>query len=257
MRQAGEVNVLSIVIPVYNERDTWRELVGRVEAAALPRLGRQIVLVDDGSTDGTRDQLRQFAESLGAGGEGPPPAGQVRHKVVFHEANRGKGAALRTGFSAADGDVVVVQDADLEYDPGDYPVLLEPILAGRAEVVYGSRFRLGGRRGYWKNYLANRLLTALSNLATGLRLTDMETCYKMFRREAIGALRLEQDRFGFEPEVTAKVAALDVRLAEVPIRYAGRRHDEGKKIGWRDGLKAIWCIAKYGRRWRRRARMVT
>jgi glycosyltransferase involved in cell wall biosynthesis len=256
--QASAVNVLSIVIPVYNERDTWRRLTDRVAAVSLPRLGRQIVLVEDGSKDGTREQLRAFADSLPAA-DSPPGPGQVRFKVVFHERNQGKGAALRTGFRGADGDVVVIQDADLEYDPDDYPVLLEAILAGRADVVYGSRFRLGGRKGYWKNYLANRFLTSLSNLTTGLALTDMETCYKMFRRDVIRqiAAGLEQDRFGFEPEVTAAAARMPVRVVEVPIRYHSRGHDEGKKIGWKDGLKAIWCIAKYGRRWKKRATMAT
>ena len=252
----GPVNVLSIVIPVYNERDTWRELLARVEAVEMPRLGRQLILVDDGSTDGTRDQLAEFARAL-AGDDLPPAAGQIRHKVVFHERNRGKGAALHTGFAAAAGDVVVVQDADLEYDPNDHPDLIRPILRGEADVVYGSRFhsRLG-RKGYWKNYLANKLLTGLSNLTTGLKLTDMETCYKMLRLDVLRRISLEQKRFGFEPEITAKVARLDVRVGELPIRYAGRTHKEGKKIGWRDGLKAVWCIFKYGRRLRRRARMV-
>jgi glycosyltransferase involved in cell wall biosynthesis len=253
---ARPVRVLSVVVPVYNERDTWRELLARVEAVELPDVGRQIVLVDDGSTDGTREQLEQFAGEAGAEPSAPRP-GQVRHKVIFHDRNRGKGAALRTGFEAADGDVVVIQDADLEYDPNDHPRLLEPMRRDRADVVYGSRFaERSGRKGYWKNYLANRFLTVLSNLSTGLKLTDMETCYKMFRREVLARLSLEQDRFGFEPEVTAKVARLDVRIAELPIRYVGRSHEEGKKIGWRDGLKAIVCIFKYGCRWRRRARMV-
>jgi len=250
------VNVLSIVVPVYNERDTWRELLARLEAVEMPRVGRQLILVDDGSTDGTREQLAELARAR-AGDDSPPPAGEVRHRVVFHERNRGKGAALRSGFAVAVGDVVVVQDADLEYDPADHPRLLRPILRGEADVVYGSRFRgRSARKGYWKNYLANKLLTGLSNLATGLKLTDMETCYKMLRRDVLGRISLEQDRFGFEPEITAKIARLDVRIGELPIRYAGRTHREGKKIGWRDGLKAVWCIVKYGRRLRRRARRV-
>jgi len=255
--QQPNAKVLSVVIPVYNELDTWRELVGHVEGVALPGLGRQLILVDDGSTDGTREQLSAFAAEQAGAGEARPAADEIRYKVVFHEQNQGKGAALRTGFAAADGDVVVIQDADLEYDPNDHPRLLEPILAGRADVVYGSRFRgREGRKGYWKNYLANRFLTCLSNLTTGLKLTDMETCYKMFRRDVLRELSLEQNRFGFEPEVTAKIARREMRIGELPIRYDSRTHEEGKKIGWKDGLKAIWCIFKYGRRWRRKARMV-
>jgi glycosyltransferase involved in cell wall biosynthesis len=255
-QEAQRAQVLSIVIPVYNERDTWRELVARVEAVALPELGRQIILVEDGSSDGTRQQLQELAEQVAREDPSPPPAGQVRHKVVFHERNQGKGAALRTGFAAADGDIVIVQDADLEYDPNDYPRLLAPILAGTADVVYGTRFsRGGGRRGYWANYLANRLLTSLSNLKTGLKLTDMETCYKTLRRDVLRQLFLEQDRYGFEPEVTAKLAQLPVRIVEVPIAYHGRTHAEGKKIGWKDGVQAVRCIFRYGRRRRRAATM--
>ncbi|MGA2266481.1 MAG: glycosyltransferase family 2 protein [Phycisphaerae bacterium] len=237
---------LTVVIPIYNEHDTWREILARVEAVELP-CARQIVLVDDCSRDGTREQLqdyaRQVAGGVGAVGQKTPAA----VKVLFHEVNQGKGAALRTGFAAADGDIVVVQDADLEYDPADYPKLLAPLLAGQAEVVYGSRFAAAGAaKGAWQNYLANRFLTGLSNLTTGLGLTDMETCYKMFRRQIIQSIRLEQNRFGFEPEVTAKVARAGVRVVEVPINYRARSKEEGKKIGWRDGFKAIWCILKYG-----------
>jgi glycosyltransferase involved in cell wall biosynthesis len=236
---------LSIVIPVYNELDTWRDLLERVLAVELAGWRKQVVLVDDGSTDGTRQQLRQFAESGNFGGWG----GRADFKVVFHEVNRGKGAALRTGFVAAEGDVVIVQDADLEYDPNDYPRLVEPIASGRAEVVYGSRFaERRGRKGYLRNYLANRFLTFLSNLTTRHKLTDMETCYKVFRRQTIQSIRIEQDRFGFEPEVTAKLSKLGIDVFEVPIAYNARTHEEGKKIGWKDGLKAIWCILKYGLR---------
>ncbi len=232
---------LSIVIPIYNERNTWREIFARVEAVDLGGVGRQIVLVDDCSTDGTGEQLHDLA------------AQRPDVTVKFHLANAGKGAALRTGFAAADGDYVVVQDADLEYDPADLPALLEPLLAGAADVVYGSRFlRKTHQRGSWKNYLANRLLTFLSNVTTGLRLSDMETCYKMFRREVLGRVRLERDRFGFEPEVTAKVAAAGLRVIERPISYAPRTAEAGKKIGLKDGLEAIWCILKY--RPRRRPR---
>jgi len=239
--------VLSIVIPVYNELDTWRELLGRVERADLPRARKQIILVDDGSSDGTAEQLRAFAAEVDAGGG----VGRIDYRVIHHEVNRGKGAALRTGFAAATGDFVVVQDADLEYDPADYPRLLEPLLAGRVRVVYGSRFLDGRPRGTLKNYLANRLLTWLSNRMTGYKLTDMETCYKMFRREVIQSLELHQDRFGFEPEVTARLAAAGEPIVEVPIAYAPRTDAEGKKIGFADGLEAIGCILKYRTRFRR------
>ena len=234
--QAG---TLSVVIPVYNERDTWQVLVERVEAARPAGWAMEIVMVDDGSTDGTREQVEQFSRQA-------PASGPIRYRALYHERNRGKGAALRTGLAAADGDVVIVQDADLEYDPRDYGRLLRPIVSGDADVVYGSRFRFGRPPGtYWSNYLANRLLTGLSNLTTGLRLADMETCYKAFRCEVLQHVTIREDRFGFEPEITAKVASLGVRPAEVAIRYAPRGRAEGKKIGWRDGLRAIWCILKY------------
>jgi glycosyltransferase involved in cell wall biosynthesis len=233
--------ILSIVIPCYNELDTWRDLFDRVVAVELPGVRKQIILVDDGSKDGTRDQLRAFEQELAAG-----PERAFEAKVVFHEVNQGKGAALRTGFGSAGGDFVIVQDADLEYDPNDYPRLLEPMLAGQADVVYGSRFQTGGRKGYLKNYLANRFLTGLSNLTTGLKLTDMETCYKLIRADVLRRVRLEQNRFGFEPEITAKLAKLKARFVELPISYFSRTHEEGKKIGWKDGFKAIWCIFRYG-----------
>ena len=234
---------LTVVIPVYNEQNTWRQIVQRVQAVKLP-CARQLVLVDDCSRDGTRQQLADHARQTAGQST---PTGLPAVKVLFHEVNQGKGAALRTGFAAADGDLVVIQDADLEYDPADYPKLLAPLLAGQADVVYGSRFAgPASRKGAWQNYIANRFLTALSNLTTGLALTDMETCYKMFRRSIIQSVRLEQDRFGFEPEVTAKVARLRVKVVEVPISYHARSRAEGKKIGWRDGLKAVWCILKYG-----------
>ena len=240
---SAPITVVSIVIPVYNERDTWRELLRRVEAAETGGLRKQILLVDDGSSDGTREQLRSFAD------EHPPdvPGGTIDYRIVFHERNQGKGAALRTGFAAASGDVVIVQDADLEYDPRDYRRLLRPIVEGRCEVVYGSRFRGGCPPDtYWSNYAANRFLTFLSRMTTRLPMTDMETCYKAFLPEVLHRVTIEQDRFGFEPEITAKIARLGVRFGEVPIRYVGRTHEEGKKIGWRDGLKAIWCIFRYG-----------
>ena len=227
--------LLSVVIPVYNERDTWREALARVQAADIAPLKLQIVLVDDRSTDGTREQLAEFSAAA------PSPA----VKVLFHEENRGKGAAVRTGFTEADGDLVVVQDADLEYDPRDYAILLAPLVAGEADVVYGSRFMARRRKGSLANYLANRALTELSNLMTGLRLTDMETCYKAFRHGVLRRLRTEEDRFGFEAEITAKVARLGVRIAERPISYEPRTQAAGKKIGLADGVNAVWCILKY------------
>ena len=237
--------LLSIVIPVYNELDTWRELLARLEAVPLPDLLRQVILVDDGSTDGTRGQLEEFHAQCRQAAAARQ-AGEPAFDVIFHEQNRGKGAALRTGFAAAAGDFVIVQDADLEYDPRDYPRLLEPLLSGQADVVYGSRFWRGRRLGYLSNYLANRFLTWLLNMVTGSRLTDMETCYKVFRRDLLGRIKLRQDRFGFEPEVTAKLVKLGAVIREVPIRYNPRTRGEGKKIGWRDGLKAMWCILRYG-----------
>ena len=194
----------------------------------------EILVVDDGSTDGTRDILKNELEPAGI-------------RVVLHEANQGKGAALRTGFALATGAIVVVQDADLEYDPKDLPQLIQPILDGRADVVYGSRF-MGGqahRVVYFWHMVGNRLLTLLSNMLTNLNLTDMETCYKAFRREVIQSVRIQEDRFGFEPEITAKVARMGCRIYEVGISYSGRTYAEGKKIGWKDGLSALRCILKY------------
>jgi glycosyltransferase involved in cell wall biosynthesis len=196
-----------------------------------------VIVVDDGSSDGTRDVLREKVEPRVA-------------RVIYQERNRGKGAALRTGFAAATGDIVLVQDADLEYDPHDYPRLIEPILAGRADVVFGSRFSGGAcvRVLYYWHYVGNRLLTTFSNMLTNVNLTDMEVCYKAFRRDVLRQITIEEDRFGFEPEITAKVARLGCRIYEVGISYAGRTYREGKKIGWRDGLRAIWCILKYNLR---------
>jgi glycosyltransferase involved in cell wall biosynthesis len=221
--------VISVVIPVFNEKATILQILDQV--AAVP-IEKEIVVVDDASNDGTRDILRSLSRP------------DVR--VFFHDVNRGKGAALRTGFAQVTGDVVIVQDADLEYDPKEYPKLLEPILAGRADVVYGSRF-LGGphRVLLFHHYVANRFLTFLSNLFTNLNLTDMETCYKVFRTDVLRKLTLNCDRFGFEPEITAKVARAHCRVYEVPIAYYGRDYEEGKKIGWRDGLAALWWIVRY------------
>ncbi len=222
--------LLSIVIPVYNELEWVEELVDRV--AAQP-YRMEIILVDDGSTDGTRDLLPKIAEKHEA----------VR--VELKPQNEGKGAALRTGFALATGDVIVIQDADLEYDPNDYADLLEPLLDGRADVVYGSRFLGGPHRVLnFHHYVANQGLTFLSNLLTNLNLTDMETCYKVFRREVLDGMKLTSNRFGFEPEFTARISQRGLKVYEVPISYSGRDYDEGKKITWRDGVAALWVILK-------------
>lgn len=234
---AAPPRTLSIVVPAYNERPTVQELLRRVAGAPLPEgVGREVVVVDDGSTDGTRELLRELA----AAGDPLP------FRLLEQPQNRGKGAAIRAGFAAATGDFVVVQDADLEYDPREYPNLLQPILDGEADVVYGSRF-LGGphRVLFFWHYLGNRFLTTLSNMLTDLNLSDMETCYKMFRREALAGVALRSDRFGIEPELTARMARRGARIYEVPISYRGRTYAEGKKIGWKDGLAAIWAILRY------------
>jgi len=225
----------SVVIPVYNEVKTIEQVVDRVIAV----LGEEaeIICVDDGSTDGTRELLRVKLEPRGV-------------RVLMHPHNQGKGAALRTGFTAVTGEVVIVQDADLEYDPRDYVRLIEPITAGRADVVYGSRFAGGEphRVLYFWHSLVNRGPTLFSNMLTNLNLTDMEVCYKVFRREVLEQIEIEEDRFGFEPEITAKVAKLGCRIYEVGVSYSGRTYAEGKKIGWRDGVWAAWCILKYNLR---------
>jgi glycosyltransferase involved in cell wall biosynthesis len=226
---------LSIVIPVYNEVSLVGTVLDRVEAAQLPAgMSREIVLVDDFSTDGTRERLQGLA------------AERPHLTVLFHDHNRGKGAALRTGFAAASGDCVIVQDADLEYDPAEYPALLAPLIDGRADVVFGTRF-LGGthRVLYYWHSVGNWLLTTLSNMLSNVNLTDMECCYKLFRREILERIDLRENRFGFEPEVTAKVAKLGCRIYEVPVSYSGRTYAEGKKINWRDGVRALWCILRY------------
>jgi glycosyltransferase involved in cell wall biosynthesis len=236
------MTTLSVVVPVYNEAATVAKLLDRVTAAPMPGAvaGLEIVAVDDCSRDGTWAALEAWQ---------PDPRGDaVAVSVVRerHPQNRGKGAALRSGFALASGDILLVQDADLEYDPADYPKLLEPILAGLAEVVYGSRF-LGGphRVLFFWHYLGNTFLTLLSNMLSDLNLTDMETCYKVFTREVLSRISLRSDRFGFEPEFTAKVARLGVRIYEVPISYHGRTYAEGKKIGWKDGVAAIWSILRF------------
>ena len=223
---------LSVVIPCYNEVHTIEEIVGAVKNS--PVVSKEIILVDDFSTDGTRELIKDSLES------------QV-DRVIYHEQNRGKGAALRSGFKAARGDVVVVQDADLEYDPSQFPALMAPIAADKADIVFGSRF-MGGephRVVYFWHMIGNRFLTLLSNMLTNLNLTDMETCYKMFRREVLESLDLREDRFGFEPEITAKVARKEYRIYEVGISYYGRTYAEGKKINWKDGVRAIYAIFKY------------
>ncbi len=232
--------VLSVVIPVYNEERTLRTIVGRVREVPIRK---EIVLVDDGS----RDRSRAILEELAAEGKDDE---HNAIRVYVQERNQGKGAALRRGLAEATGDIVVIQDADLEYDPNEYPRLIEPIVRGEADVVYGSRF-LGDhphRVLYFWHYLGNKGLTLLSNCFTNLNLTDMETCYKVFTREAVKSFlpTLKQNRFGFEPEVTAKVARRRFRIYELSISYDGRTYDEGKKIGWKDGFQALWCIVRYG-----------
>jgi len=240
---------VSVVIPVYNERAFVEEVLMRVQAV---RLDKEIVIVDDGSTDGTRALLEDLDRAQSAGSSsaavmnGRAELSLENIRFLFQERNQGKGAALRRGFETATGDIVLVQDADLEYDPRDYDKLLAPIFEGRADVVYGSRF-LGGpqRVHYFWHYAGNRLLTLLSDMLTNLKLTDMETCYKVFRREVLQSIKLESDRFGFEPECTAKIAKGTWRIYEVPISYAGRTYADGKKITWRDGLSTLWFILRY------------
>ena len=230
-----KLSKLSIVIPVYNECVLAPQLLDRVEKVALPGgMTREIILIDDCSTDGTREWLSGLA------------ATRPDLRVVLHETNRGKGAALRTGFKAATGNIVIVQDADLEYDPREYPTLLEPLLDGRADVVFGTRF-LGHthRVLYYWHSVGNWGLTTLSNMLSNVNLSDMECCYKLFRREVLEQIDIKEDRFGFEPEVTAKVAKLGCRIYEVPVSYSGRTYAEGKKINWRDGFSALRCILYY------------
>ncbi len=224
--------LLSVVIPCFNEAATIAQLIERVRQA--PVASKQIIVVDDGSTDGTREQLQRLE-----------PATDLT--LLFHGVNQGKGAALATGFAAARGEICIVQDADLEYDPAEYPLVIGPIVAGKADVVFGSRFQGAAphRVVYFWHRVGNGFLTLLSNMFTDLNLTDMETCYKAFRTEIIQAIAIKEKRFGFEPEITAKLAKRRYRIYEVGISYYGRTYDEGKKIGWKDGVRAIWCILKY------------
>jgi glycosyltransferase involved in cell wall biosynthesis len=227
--------ILSVVIPIFNEEATLREIVDSVLAVDLGGIGKELVLVNDCSSDGSRviiDEIIDKYECV---------------SVYHHEVNRGKGAALQTGFEHCTGDWVIIQDADLEYDPREYPLLLAPILEGRADVVYGSRFASQSARRvvyYWHS-VGNRFLTFLSNVFSNINLTDMETCYKIFDRDILSKIVIEENRFGFEPEITAKVAKLKCRIYEVGISYYGRTYEEGKKIGWKDGVWALWCIIKY------------
>ncbi len=221
---------LTIVIPVFNESGTIHDIITAVEATPYPK---EIIVVDDGSTDGTRDILDSIQNA--------------NVKVILHARNQGKGAALQTGFSHAAGDIIIIQDADLEYDPEEYPILLKPILDNKADVVYGSRFAGHGahRVLYFWHYVGNRFLTLLSNLFTNINLSDMETCYKVFTREALAGVEIKEKRFGFEPEITAKMAKKKLRIYEVPISYYGRTYEHGKKVNWKDGVRALWCILKY------------
>ncbi len=231
MESATSRPLLSVIIPCFNEAGTILDIIDRVRQAPID--SKQIIVVDDGSTDGTRALLTTLqAEDL---------------TVLMHKRNKGKGAALATGFKAANGEICIVQDADLEYDPSEYPILIDPILSGKADVVFGSRFQGAAphRVVYFWHRVGNGFLTLLSNMLTNINLTDMETCYKAFRSDIIKAIPIQENRFGFEPEITAKVARMDCRIYEVGISYYGRTYEEGKKITWKDGFHAIWCILKY------------
>lgn len=228
-----KTKTLSIVIPVYNEKKFVIDLIKKVKSVELGDIKKEIIIVDDCSTDGTTKILKNKAPKL-------------VDTILFHDVNQGKGAALRTGFQYATGDVIIVQDADFEYEPNEYPQIVNPIFEGKVDVVYGSRFLDGSNfGGYKQNKLANKMLTGLSNLMTGYKITDMETCYKAFRADIIKSIDIKENRFGFEPEITAKIAHKKVKLIEVPISYYPRTKEEGKKISTKDGLRALYCIARY------------
>jgi glycosyltransferase involved in cell wall biosynthesis len=229
------IMLISIIIPVYNEAMTITTILQQVDAVQLP-FAKEVVVIDDFSIDGTREILRNFENN-----------GSEKFKVIYHDKNQGKGAALKSGFALAKGDIIIIQDADLEYDPREYPRLIQPLLDGKADVVYGSRFSGSGphRVLYFWHYAGNTFLTLLSNMCTNLNLSDMETGYKAFKKDILSRIDIKEKRFGFEPEITAKVARLNCRIYEVGISYSGRSYKEGKKITWKDGVRALWCILKY------------
>ena len=231
MDQIKDQILLSVIVPCFNEINTLDKVINKIQNSPVD--SKEIIIVDDFSTDGSREFLQKVSSK--------------NIKIIFHDRNRGKGAALYSGISIANGKIVIIQDADLEYDPDEYPKIISPIINDKADVVYGSRFQGGQphRVVYFWHSVGNGFLTLLSNIFTDINLTDMETCYKAFRRELIQKIKIEEKRFGFEPEITAKISKLNCRIYEVGISYYGRTYKEGKKIGWRDGVRAIWCILKY------------
>jgi glycosyltransferase involved in cell wall biosynthesis len=233
---------LSVVMPVYNERLTLSEILERVQAVAIPK---EIIVIDDGSTDGTRELLRRLEVELAEARRAGTFDEKNELRILFQDRNQGKGAAVRRGFAEARGDVVLIQDADLEYDPEDWPLLIAPVLKGRAKVVYGSRITGERRNMLYLHWVGNKMLSLATNLLYNTTLSDMETCYKLFDREVLRGITIKSDRFDFEPEITAKVLRQGIRIYEVPISYAGREFEEGKKITWRDGFAALYALFKY------------